>query len=693
MADGIVEFILRLKDEASEGMDRATDGAEELAEAQKGAAEATKISGAQLLGFATAAVGAAASVAALVQSVVDARNALLDASTRTGVAAETLNGLKLAAEGSGLGFQNVEGALAGYTARLAAVSRGSKEAAQGFSNLGVDVMDANGALRDSDTILRETLTAIQAIESPTQRATAATLAFGEQGTKLLQALGGGELEDFVEVANRYGIKVGPQAAKASGDWQRSMAALQLAFDGAKASIVESFGGITGMTEGMLLLGEALIAGAALFGIWKDGLIALLLPIRTLVGGFISLSGAMLSAMSGDFQAAIDIGKGGLQDIADNAVAAAETLIDLPSRLNDVREGFGDFSADMRGMMGAAGAAPGGGGGAPAPDVTVVDDKAEKEKIDEVAKALDELSAGAFDLLFPIESGLRSLEAAFLGLARRLGQQIGGILSGNISGALRTGVEAAGRGIGSMVGGVGGAAVGGVVGAGIGAAIQGLGTLGSEGAGAMVGKISKTINDISAGIEELPDFIVRLAERLPDLLMNLVTSILVNLPKILTALLIKLPVHFAQGLIDWWRMVWAEIKAWFRDLFTIGSSGNGVTSERERSQAERVAAATGQGAPDLAATFQGSRDIGGLIPQTGLYLMHSGETVIRGREQGPNTGTSAAAGRSAGVGMGGSGMTVNVYTPVADSNFADYIVREFERMFGAGGLRSSSVFGG
>lgn len=692
MADGIVEFIFRLKDEFSKEIDQVVGKSELAIEVQGRFNEANKLNLTNLRNLGLAATAAAAGVAVLVKDVVDARNALLDASTRTGVAAETLNGLKLAAEGSGLGFQNVEGALAGYTARLAAVSRGSKEAAQGFSNLGVDVLDANGALRDSDTILRETLTAIQAIESPTQRATAATLAFGEQGTRLLQALGGGELDEFIESANRYGIKVGPQAAKASGDWQRSMAALQLAFDGAKASIVESFGGIGDMTEGMLLLGEAMIAGAKIIGIVKDAMWAWLLPIRAIITGWQTIGGVMLSALSGDFQAAVDIAKGGFDDILNAAKEAGENVINIPGRVLEVVSAFGDFSADMRGTFSGAGG-DGGGGGGPAPAVTVVDEKAEKEKIDEVAKALDELSAGAFDLLFPIESGLRSLESAFLGMARRMGQQIGGILSGNISGALRAGVEAAGRGIGSLVGGAGGAAVGGVVGAGIGGALQGLGALGTEGAGSMVGKISKSIDAIANGIEELPDFIVRLAERLPDLLMTLVTSLLVNLPKILTALLVKLPVHFAQGLIDWWRGVWAEIKAWFRDLFTIGSSGNGVTSERERSQAARAATATGQGAPDLAATFQGSRDIGGLIPQTGLYLMHAGETVIRGREQGPNTGTSAAAGRSSGVGVGGSGMTVNVYTPVADSNFADYIVREFERMFGAGGLRSSSVFGG
>lgn len=696
MAGNIVSFVLQLKDEASGEIKKVTGEAEGLTEAQKGAAESTKLSSTALLGYATAAVGAAVAVGALVKSVVDARNALLDASTRTGVAATTLNGLKLAAEGSGLGFAAVEGALAGYTNRLTAVARGSKEAVDAFKDLGVETFDANGNLRESDAILRETLSAINAIESPTQRAAAATNAFGRQGTMLLQALGGSELEDFVEVANKYGIKVGPEAAKASGDWQRASAALQLAFDGATSSIVESFGGIQGMTEGMLLLGEAVIAGAGLFTIWKDGLIALLLPIRTVVTAWMTLAGAALAAMSGDFRAAMDIGTGGLQDMADNAVAAAETLIDIPSRLNEIRTGFGDFSADMRGSMGGS-RAPGGGGGTPEPIVEVVAPKAEKEKIDEVAKALDELSAGAFDLLFPIESGLRSIESAYIGMARRMGTQFGAILSGNVSGALRAGVEAAGRGIGGLLGGAGGAAVGGVVGAGIGGAIQGLGALGSEGAGAMVGKISKSIDAIAAGIENLPDFIVRLAERLPDLLMTLVSAILVNLPKILTALLIKLPVHFAAGLVQWWRGVWDAIKAWFRDLFSIGNSGDGRVTKAEMEQFEAsrepMEGVRSAGPYANGAVPMGSRDIGGLIPQTGLYMMHAGETVVRGPNQGPNTGTSGATGRASGLGMMGATVNVNVSTPVADSNFAEYLGRELDRLFGANGLRSANVFGG
>ena len=183
-------------------------------------------------------------------------------------------------------------------------------------------------------------------------------------------------------------------------------------------------------------------------------------------------------------------------------------------------------------------------------------------------------------------------------------------------------------------------------------------------------------------------------------MGLVTALITGLPKILTALLIKLPVHFAAGLVEWWRGVWDSIRAWFRDLFSIGNSGDGRTTRAEAAQAEAQRAAMksledqvrGGGIGSGGAAI-GSRDIGGLIPQTGLYMMHAGETVVRGPNQGPNTGTSGAAGRASGLGMMGATVNVNVSTPVADSNFAEYLGRELDRLFGPNGLRSANVFGG
>jgi hypothetical protein len=41
---------------------------------------------------------------------------------------------------------------------------------------------------------------------------------------------------------------------------------------------------------------------------------------------------------------------------------------------------------------------------------------------------------------------------------------------------------------------------------------------------------------------------------------------------------------------------------------------------------------------------------------------------------------------------GSSVVVNVTAPVADAAFAEFMGRELERLFGAGGLRTSTVIG-
>jgi hypothetical protein len=61
------------------------------------------------VGAAVAATGAAA--VAFGQQMADLTNELVDASAKSGIAVDTLAGLRLAAEGSGLAFGNLEGGL------------------------------------------------------------------------------------------------------------------------------------------------------------------------------------------------------------------------------------------------------------------------------------------------------------------------------------------------------------------------------------------------------------------------------------------------------------------------------------------------------------------------------------------------------------------------------------------------------
>jgi len=210
-------------------------------------------------------LAAGAAFGVMAQDVANARNELSDLSTRSGVARDTLAGLRLAAEGSGLAFSDIEGIVSRLPKIMGDVRRGSKEQADAFKALGVEVTDASGNLRDGDAVFRELVAAIGQLPTPTEKAAAAAQVFGKQGTKLLQALGDpAALDSFVQLAGQSAINSADAAASA-GDWQRSMAELNLALDGVKATLVDGLGvtglvddftlGLTFMTAAVQSLGE------------------------------------------------------------------------------------------------------------------------------------------------------------------------------------------------------------------------------------------------------------------------------------------------------------------------------------------------------------------------------------------------------------------------------------------------------
>jgi hypothetical protein len=177
--------------------------------------------------FAAGILAAGAAVLKLSQTMADTQNQLSDMAARTGVNTKTLAGLKLAAEGSGQSLDQVAKALKPLVLRMGQVTQGSKTAIDGFKAVGVEVVDASGKLRSADDVLVEVTKSLATMEDPTERAAAAALAFGSAGTKLVQALGDKDLGVFIDAAERFGMDVGPAAAKAADDWQRATANLSL----------------------------------------------------------------------------------------------------------------------------------------------------------------------------------------------------------------------------------------------------------------------------------------------------------------------------------------------------------------------------------------------------------------------------------------------------------------------------------
>lgn len=87
------------------------------------------------------------------------------------------------------------------------VVAGNKDAIANFEGLGLSVTDANGKLKDQETIMNESLAALANMENGTEKARLATELFGKAGSEMMPMLnqGAGAMDDLKKRANDLGI--------------------------------------------------------------------------------------------------------------------------------------------------------------------------------------------------------------------------------------------------------------------------------------------------------------------------------------------------------------------------------------------------------------------------------------------------------------------------------------------------------
>jgi len=224
-----------------------------------------------------AAVGASYAILSFAQHIADMSNQLVDASTKTGVGVDTLNGLRLAAEGAGLSFDEMEGGLVKLPELMLEAAEGGTTAQKAFNAVGVQITETvNGfqQLRSSDAVLKEIFNNLSQIESAEEKVARAADIFGKTvGPKFIQSGAIDNLEAFVNLANEFGVNAGPQMQKTMADFQRISATATQVITGEFMRLLDvaaggeagSGGGlndiILGATQAFIIFGE--IAGNTL----------------------------------------------------------------------------------------------------------------------------------------------------------------------------------------------------------------------------------------------------------------------------------------------------------------------------------------------------------------------------------------------------------------------------------------------
>jgi hypothetical protein len=289
------------------------------------------------------AVGASAAavtggVVMLSQRFADLTNELVDASTKTGIAVDTLAGLRLAAEGSGLAFANLEGGLIKFQGSMDAAASGSKNLEDTFSQLGVSVKDSNGELRDADSVFNETVRALGAMENQTQRNAMAMELFGRQsGPALIQSGALDNLESMTDLASEFGISINESGINSMANFQRVMAEFETVAMGTLQNVIGAIAGPNSVNMAIQGASKGVVYMGSIFGT----------VIGAISQGFenvIGLINVATMAMTGDVETARVV-MGDLQRETDSAVGNLANVFDIA---NGELERFNELSASSLG---------------------------------------------------------------------------------------------------------------------------------------------------------------------------------------------------------------------------------------------------------------------------------------------------------------------------------------------------------
>ena len=234
-----------LKDEAS-GADKAGDETEEAGKQAKESEGNWKG-----LGDTVAAVGAAmaAAAAAAAAAIVSAGKALADfavsgaayaddlltMSTVTGMSTEKLQELQYAADLVDVSVDTITGSMKKNLASMSKAAKGNEATAAAYKKLGVAVTDANGNLRDDETVYWELINALGQVEDETQRDVLAMELLGKSASDLnpLIEAGADKMAELADDAHKAGYVLSDDTLGAFGEFDDQLRRLDKGAEAAK----------------------------------------------------------------------------------------------------------------------------------------------------------------------------------------------------------------------------------------------------------------------------------------------------------------------------------------------------------------------------------------------------------------------------------------------------------------------------
>lgn len=232
----VVEYVLDIKTKAAERGMKSLSASIDLA--GKGLAGLKTAS----IAVAGATVALAGAVGVAVKEVTDLVNELNDLSVRSGLATDTIAGLRFSLVASGQAAEGLNEILGAISGQFAQLSTEGSAVEKKFESFGIAVKDSNGVLRSNNDILLDVIKNITSLQDASERSRRAVALVGEAGSKLNQALAAGDFESFVELTTEFGVRASPKASTEAAKLQINISALNSVIAGTTQRFTEAIGG-------------------------------------------------------------------------------------------------------------------------------------------------------------------------------------------------------------------------------------------------------------------------------------------------------------------------------------------------------------------------------------------------------------------------------------------------------------------
>ena len=215
-------------DKANESIAKTEDKAQKLATQFTNGVKTVGKWGAAIAGASVAVGGALLGVA---NSSAEASKEIEKMSSMIGFSKTAYQEWDFIAKQTGTSMEQLQGGITDLAEKMQDASTGTGEASEIFKALGVNVVDANGNLRDSQSVFEETILALQGMENATDRQAYATKLMSTTGEELLPLLNGqiGSIDELKNKAHDLGLVMSDEAVASGAEFNDTMTTLKSTF--------------------------------------------------------------------------------------------------------------------------------------------------------------------------------------------------------------------------------------------------------------------------------------------------------------------------------------------------------------------------------------------------------------------------------------------------------------------------------